>query len=310
MIKFYIYGFIFSLILAPISIVFLRKHNFGQYIRELGPKSHLAKSGIPTMGGVIFIVPLALSLVFMSLVAIESYLVISSVLLYGAVGLVDDLAKIRSKSNDGLSARTKMLFLFLATSIMFIFFTNSSIINLDFLEIKISNDILKSIVILFIALAVTNASNLSDGVDGLLASVTIVISGFFFVVSYKSYFHILSGINLLFIGSLMAYLFFNWKPAKIFMGDFGSLAIGGFIFANAILLDLLWYLPIFAIWLVIETLSVIIQVAYYKKTKKRFFKMAPFHHHLEHIGYSEEKVCFVAVAITLLGCFISYFMIF
>lgn len=306
-----VYAFATALVLGvlcgPLIIKWLRSLNFKQYIREDGPKKHLIKSGVPTMGGFIFVSAWLLS----SLTWIRNYngqffFVLLSTLAYGLVGLLDDYKKIMKKQNEGLTIRGKFIVILLASLLLWALFLRHFSISLPFTDIRINQPVLSVLFISLLYSALTNATNFTDGLDGLLASVSLPIVLFLALVSMKQENSVLFTLNSAFAGALGAYLVFNRYPAKVMMGDFGSLAIGGFILANALILDIYWFIPVFGIWYVIEVLSVIIQIVYFKKTGRRFFKMAPYHHHLEMCSYSENRIVLIATSITVLACAVSY----
>ncbi|PID83067.1 MAG: phospho-N-acetylmuramoyl-pentapeptide-transferase [Clostridiales bacterium] len=300
-------------------INFLKLMKLGQYIREDGPKSHLAKAGTPTLGGLIFMASFILVvLVFVFIGAIEfeyALYFVMGITLFAGVGFYDDYKKIKNKKNDGLSPKGKMFVIIMITCLFYYLFLRTYNLHIPFSgiigeRIYINFIAVNFLFCLFLFAAVTNASNFTDGLDGLLASVTFIISIFFSLCSLIRYDMNIYYINLIFASSLLGYLKFNKYPAKVMMGDFGSIAIGSYVVLNSIMLDIVWFIPLFAFWYVLEVVSVIIQVAYFKKTGKRFFKMAPFHHHLEHKGYSENKVVFIAVCQTIITCTISFIILY
>lgn len=296
---------VLSLLLGPFWIKCLKNLKMKQYVREDGPEKHLEKAGVPTMGGIIFLFSFFLSTLFFSSFGRNVFFVLISTFSFAAVGFIDDFGKIRKKQNEGLSVKGKFVFIFLASVVLWFLFLQDFSLSIPFTNIRINNVFLTVLFISLIYSAVTNATNFTDGLDGLLASVTLIISCFYIYVSIVRGNDDLLIMNVAFAASLFGYLFYNWFPAKVFMGDFGSLAIGGYVVANALILDIYWFIPLFGIWYVIEVSSVIIQVAYFKKTKKRFFKMAPYHHHLELTGLSEVKVVLIAVFLTLTTSIIS-----
>lgn len=304
---FFITALLIGLLSGPFMIKWLRSLNFKQYIREDGPKKHLIKSGVPTMGGFIFVTAWLLSsLIWIRDFSGDFFFVLLSTLAYGVVGLLDDYRKIMKKQNEGLTMKGKFVFILLASLLLWALFLRHFSISIPFTDIRVDNPVLSVIFISLLYSALTNATNFTDGLDGLLASVSLPIILFLALVSFKANNGILFSLNSLFAGALASYLFFNRYPAKVMMGDFGSLAIGGFILANALILDIYWFIPIFGIWYVIEVVSVMIQIVYFKKTGKRFFKMAPYHHHLELCFFSENKIVLLASFITLVACVLSY----
>lgn len=307
-VMFFVISLIASLILGPIVIPRLHAMKFGQAIREEGPQSHLHKGGTPTIGGLIFIIafliPIALSLTFeLAKVAF----VVLAILGFGAIGFLDDYLKVVKKHNLGLRAKHKFI-LQSILSILFAVFamTWGTETYIPFMRSYVSLGMFFLPLIFVMFLAIDNAVNLTDGLDGLASSVTSVVSVFFILMGALAGEWVVVLMASAMLGGLIGYLKFNWYPAKVFMGDTGSLALGGYVGAMAVLLKMPLLIPIFGIVYFIETLSVIIQVAVYKKTKKRVFKMAPIHHHYEMIGWSEVKIVTRFSVATAIACFISY----
>jgi len=305
---FFILSGLAGLILGPIVIPRLRDLKFGQSIREEGPQSHLHKTGTPTMGGLIFIIafliPIALTLTF-ELEAV-SYVALA-VLLFGAIGFLDDYLKVVKKHNEGLKAKQK----FLLQLILGIAFTAYAMIwgtdiYVPFLSASVDIGWLYLPLVIIMYVAIDNAVNLTDGLDGLAATITALVSIFFIVMGFRQENEAVVVLASAMTGGLIAYLKFNWHPAKVFMGDTGSLALGGYVGAMAVLLKMPLFIPLFGLIYFIETLSVMIQVGVYKKTKKRVFKMAPIHHHFEMIGWNEVKIVTRFSIVTIITCVISY----
>ncbi len=302
-------AFLLSVILVYGWIKYMEMKEMGQFIREEGPKSHLAKSGIPTMGGFAFILAsLMVSLLFISLDYKLKYIFVS-VILFGLIGFYDDFQKIKKKQNEGLSARDKFILILLTSLIMYYGFLYNFALIIPFTGIKTSNIVICAIFISLLYAAVTNATNFTDGLDGLLAISSLPVSLLFVSVATYQGLEEIRLFNLIFLGSMLGYLIFNIYPAKVFMGDLGSIAIGAYIVSNSIVLGIYWYIPLFGIWYLIEVLSVIIQVLYFKTTGgKRFFKMAPYHHHLEYLGFSEVKIDFLVFGINTVSSLVSFFI--
>ncbi len=306
-------GLLMSLAVAaatgPFWIPFFRRLKFGQYIREEGPQAHLAKAGTPTFGGVIFIFSAVIvSIVLWNLTPAVSGLLLA-VLGYGAIGFVDDYIKVIMKNNQGLSARGKMAGLIVVTAALYGLFFQSHISYFYFNLFSLEG-VAWAIAFAFIALATTNAVNLTDGIDGLCGSVSLIVALFFTAVALRRGAPDLALANAVFGGALTGYLLYNWHPAKVFMGDMGSLALGGYVLVNAVLLGIEWWIPLFGFIYLLETASVIIQVVYFKSTGgKRFFKMTPIHHHFELSGWSELKIVAVASAVTAVACTAVYFVV-
>lgn len=292
-----------AIFIGPYIIGKLRSFKFGQNVRLDGPESHLMKQGIPSMGGFIFLSVLTVMGSFLSGFNAEILFMILVTLSFGLIGFLDDYLKVKKKSSDGLSAKHKMLYLLifglLAGSVLHFGLDYSSIV-IPFINQEISLGIFYiPFVVVFFA-AVTNAVNLTDGIDGLSSSVTIVVLFFFVLVSLAAEDKEVLFFSLTLIGSLMGFLYFNRFPAKVFMGDTGSLALGGAVGILSLLTKTELLLILVGIIYVIETLSVIIQVGYFKKTGKRVFRMAPIHHHFEALGWKETKIVRVFSLVTLI----------
>ncbi len=306
-------GFLIGLLLAvgfaPLWIPFFKRLKLGQYIREEGPQAHLSKAGTPTFGGAIFLsASLFAILIFQSLTA-ETAALMVAMLGYGAIGFIDDYLKVIMKHNQGLSAKGKMVgLLAVTTALYFVFFSGH--ISIFYFQLFSLQGALWAVLFFVIALAVTNAVNLTDGIDGLCGTVSLIVALFLAALAFKRGMADLAMINMIVAGALLGYTIYNWHPAKIFMGDMGSLALGGYLLVNSVMLGIEWWLPLFGMLYVLETLSVIIQVAYFKMTGgKRFFKMTPIHHHFELSGWSEKKIVSRAAVFTALLCILSYILL-
>lgn len=308
-----------AVLLAPFYIPLLRRLKFGQTIRYNGPQTHLKKQGTPTIGALIFITPLiivSLVLYFMD-IAPQIIPLLWTTVGFAFVGFLDDLIKILKKSKDGLKPYQKMTLLFIV-SLAFVFYitqknyVDNSII-LQFFGCNVSLN-LSWVFIPFcvlILLSSTNAVNLTDGLDGLCAGSSFIVFMLFAVISILLYPNdSIAYFAVAMSGGLLGFLLFNANPAKVFMGDTGSLAIGGAIGACAIMLQRPLIIIIAGAIFVIEALSVILQVGFFKITKgKRLFRMAPIHHHFELCGWSERKVVVVFWLFTLLCCVLTFFSI-
>lgn len=317
-VKILLLSFVTSTIISIIVIPLLRKLKIGQSERALGPKSHLNKSGTPTMGGIILIISTLMLSAFLYFdysadepeIATRLLPMIFVTLGFGLVGFVDDFKKVILGNTDGLSPKSKMTGLLLISIVyvcMLIFaFKNGCDIYIPFLNVywNLPTWIYIPFAVVVI-LGTTNAVNLTDGIDGLSTSVTTVILTCLTVISIILNIKETTIFGCIVIGCALGFLLFNIHPAHIFMGDTGSLLLGGAIAGIALYLKLPLLLIIVAIIPVIETLSVIIQVIYYKKTKKRFFKMAPLHHHFELSGWNENKVVTIFTLVTLIASVIG-----
>jgi phospho-N-acetylmuramoyl-pentapeptide-transferase len=296
-------------VLCPIVIPFLARLKFGQFVRNDGPRSHLKKAGTPTMGGVVILAGILLT----SLIYLGSHPNILPILLvtvsFGIIGFIDDFIKVVMKRSLGLKAYQKIIAQLIITGVycfymfkinefstqIYIPFTDGVSLDLGFVYIPL---------IFIIMIGTVNSVNLTDGLDGLASGITVLVATFFTVVSIGIDSDI-SPITCAAVGSLLGFLLFNTYPAKVFMGDTGSLALGGFVAATAIYLKMPLFLIIVGFIYVIESISVMIQVGYYKITKKRIFKMAPIHHHFELSGWNETKVVVVFCIITAILCLIG-----
>ena len=288
-------SFAISLVLGPIVIPFLRRLKMGQTERELGVQSHLKKNGTPTMGGVIFLIATTVT----SLFYIRDYPMIIPVLFltlgFGLIGFLDDYLKVVLKRSDGLLPWQKMALQIVVTAVFAFYLVNYSNVSLTMKIPFWSGHYLNlgwfAVPVLFFAVIGTvNGVNFTDGLDGLASSVTLIVAVFFTVVSLGMNSGV-EPITCAVVGSLMGFLLFNVYPAKVFMGDTGSLALGALLGTVAVMTKHEILLAIVGGVFVMETVSVMIQVAYLKKTGgKRFFKMAPVHHHFEQLGWPETTV--------------------
>ena len=303
-------AFFITLILGPGLISFLHKLKFGQFIREEGPESHLKKSGTPTMGGILFLVGILVGSAFY----IPDYKKIIPILFvtlgFGLIGFLDDYIKVVMKRNLGLTPAQKMLGQIVITAVFAFYMVNHSGLGTDVI-IPFSGGkewhlgILYIPILFVVVLGTVNGANFTDGLDGLASSVTVMVATFFTVVAVGTQSGI-EPITCAVVGALMGFLLFNVFPAKVFMGDTGSLALGGFVAGTAYMLQMPLFLILVGLIFLIEVASVIIQVTYFKKTGgKRFFKMAPIHHHFELCGWSETRVVAVFSIITAILCMIG-----
>jgi phospho-N-acetylmuramoyl-pentapeptide-transferase len=303
-------GFVFSAILGPIFIPLLKRLKFGQKILEIGPNWHQSKSGTPTMGGIIFILStLACCAIFVR--DAKGIFCIAFALVCGLIGFLDDYIKVVKKRNMGLSAHWKVI-LMLVTSTAFVIYgielgIIKTSINIPFTSIYFDMSHYVSILLVFIMIGFINSVNLTDGVDGLAASITFVVSLFFTLISMVFLANGMTYFSACLAGALCGFLIFNLYPAKVFMGDTGSLFLGGAVVSLAILNDMPLMLLIVGIIYLIEAVSVMLQVSYFKISGgKRIFKMTPIHHHFELSGFSENKIVLLFSAVTFIGCIIAF----
>lgn len=305
-------AFCVMLLISPKGINILHRMKFGQEVRDDGPQTHLKKQGTPTMGGILFLIAISIGILpFIGEVSglLPAYLL---GLGFGIVGFVDDYLKVVKHQSEGFNPKQKMasqiVISLLYIAFLYFYSGRANAFLLPFVkETSWSLGILFFPVSLFIITATDTGANFTDGIDGLCSSVTAVIVFFFFLVDRV----LLDGAELgalpgAVLGGLLGFLCFNAHPAKVFMGDTGSLALGGFVVAMAIQTEIALYIPLFAFVYFMEVLSVIMQVTYFKMTHgKRIFKMAPIHHHFELLGWSETQVVTIFTIITILACFLT-----
>ena len=303
-------SFALSVVMGPIIIPVLRRMKMGQTEREEGVQSHLKKAGTPTMGGVIIL----LSIVLTSVFYIKDYPKIIPVLFvtlgFGLIGFLDDYLKVVMKRSDGLYPRQKMALQILVTAIFAFYLVKFTDVPLTILLPFSGGHYLDigwlAVPVLFVAvIGAVNGVNFTDGLDGLASSVTVLVATFFTVVAIGTKSGI-EPVTCAVVGALLGFLLFNVYPASVFMGDTGSLALGGFVASAAYMLQMPLFLIIVGLIYVVEVSSVMIQVVYFKKTGgKRFFKMAPIHHHFELCGWSETRVVAVFSIITAILCLVG-----
>ena len=313
----FIYALGLSLAVAlgiyPCVIPFLHKIKFGQSIREDGPQSHLKKKGTPTMGGIVFVlVPIVVLMILMpkALMDVKIQIVILSYVGYSLIGLIDDFLIVVKKNNDGLSASTKFLMQTVLAVVIFFMYKSvaSTSILVPLLHTQIDLGWFYFVLILIMFTAESNAVNLTDGLDGLSSGCVLIALAPFILFSISQG-EIGLGVFLMAVfGSLLAYLKNNFFPAKIFMGDTGSLALGGLLAASAMVLKQEILLVIIGGIFVLEVMSVVIQVTSFKLTHKRVFRMAPLHHHFELGGMSEKQVVLMFWCIELVFAVVGYLM--
>lgn len=298
------------LIGTPIFIPVLRKIKAGQSIREDGPKSHMVKTGTPTMGGIVIIAAVIITCIITSKVDTDMIIILVAFLAFGILGLLDDLVKVTMKRNLGLTALQKLFLQVLIAVGLAIYQTRVSVygttIAIPFVERYLDLGIFYVPFIAFVVVAMVNSVNLTDGLDGLASGVTMIVALFLAMVG-NAYHFISAGVFCgALTGACLGFLAYNKHPAKVFMGDTGSMALGGGIAAAAIIMNIELILPIAGGVYVLEAISVILQVIYFKKTGgKRLFKMSPLHHHFELSGWKETNVVAVFWLVTAVLCAIS-----
>ncbi len=306
-----------TLILEKKYIPALMRIKMGQYILDIGPRWHKSKEGTPTMGGIFFIGGIFLTFLVIGVYSavkygdISSATVLVSAILFGGIGFIDDFTKFVKKQNKGLSARAKLILQFLVTAVflavMKVFGFIDTTLDLPFTDKSIELGIVYYILSFFFIAFMVNSVNLTDGIDGLAGSVTLVITLFFSAIAFKLSdmpFLSLGGAT---VGALCGFLYYNINPAKIFMGDTGSLFLGGLVVGMAYKLNSPLIILVAGLWYVIEAMSVVLQVFSFKVFKKRIFKMSPIHHHFEMCSWTENQIVRRFSLFTALMCILSYF---
>ena len=303
-------SFVVGVILCPIFIPILHKLKYGQTEREDGPESHLKKQGTPTMGGIVILVATTVSSLFFLKGNYDGMAVVLVTLGFGIIGFIDDYIKVVKKRSLGLKAMQKIVGQLLVTLIFawyFIKFGKGTDILIPFTKgITVSLGYAFFPFLVIAMLGTVNGVNLTDGLDGLAGGVTLIVTVFFMLAAWAAGSGIVPVCGAV-IGALLAFLIFNAYPAKVFMGDTGSLALGGFVAASAFLLKMPIFIILVGFVYLMESISVMIKVLNFKKTGgKRFFKMAPIHHHFELCGWSETKVVTVFYIMTAMLCLVSF----
>ena len=288
-------SFFLTVIIAKYSIPYLRKFKLGQNIRDDGPQSHLSKAGTPTMGGVFFVVAIILTTFCLGNFSREVFSVLIGMLGFTFIGFLDDFFKLVMKRSLGLTEIQKLIIQFVISIVVIIFIelvvgTDLTYQLVPFVKNPVHFGWIIYPIVIFVMIGTANATNLTDGLDGLSSSVSIPVFLGLAVISSSRYPSV-GVFSLVFMASLMGFVLFNSYPARVFMGDTGSMALGGAIATICILNGMIFYLPIIGGIYVIEALSVIIQVVSYKtRNKKRVFLMSPIHHHYELKGYKEPQI--------------------
>lgn len=298
-------SFVLTAVLGYIAIPMLRKLKAGQSIREDGPQSHLAKAGTPTMGGIFMIISMAIATVAVAGFSRETIVLLLGLLGFGAIGFIDDYIKVVLKRNLGLTEKQKMGLQIIMALLLIGVAPSGTEVAIPFADVMVDFGWVYYPFIVFVVVGVVNSVNLTDGLDGLASGVTVPVAIFFMFTAVGFQYGTTGVFAGAILGACLGFLIYNHKPAKVFMGDTGSLALGGAISAIAIVTNTTLILPVVCLVYVLEALSVIIQVGVYKKTKKRVFKMAPLHHHFELSGWSEVKVVLVFSFISALLCILG-----
>lgn len=300
-----------NIVLCPIIIPFLTKLKFGQNVRDDGPQTHLVKSGTPTMGGIMILISLLIASLPFLKGNKDAIAVLFVTLGYGVIGFIDDYIKVVKKRSLGLRAYQKIIGQLIITGAFLYYLYNFSDVGTD-IYIPFTNGKTIDLGILFIPfffivmVGTVNSVNLTDGLDGLASGITVLVVTFFLfnALAINKGLLPITGAG---VGALLGFLLFNTHPAKVFMGDTGSLALGGFVASIAIIMKMPIFIVIVGIVYVLEAVSVMLQVGYFKLTKgKRLFKMAPLHHHFEQCGWREVKVVAVFYIVTAIACLIGF----
>ena len=308
-------AFAVSMFVTARMIPFLRQKQFGQFIREDGPQAHLSKAGTPTMGGIAIVAGVTVALIASSFITgsfgADKLAILLSMYAFGFIGFIDDYNKIAKKQNEGLTPLQKIILqvLFGAALAVFMMLREGTSVLIPFAGISVRFGVFYIPFIIFVEVAMANAVNLTDGLDGLASSTSAIVAACFAVIGM---FILPDGNEPMtaaaqaVFGAALGFLVYNHYPARIFMGDTGSMALGGVLSATAIVGHVEWLLPIAGLIFVCEALSVIIQVTYFKKTGgKRVFRMAPIHHHFELGGWHETKVVRVFCLFAFVCCIIA-----
>ena len=308
-------GFAVSMLVTARLIPLMKHRQFGQFIREEGPQAHLSKAGTPTMGGIAFIIGITAAMIvsmFMKgSMTTEKIAILLSMFAFGAIGFIDDYNKVAKKQNEGLTPKQKLILqvVFGIALAIYMMSKAGTTMLIPFFGKTVDFGIMYIPFVVFIEVAMANAVNLTDGLDGLAASTSSIVACTFAIVGMTVHGgnEPMAVAGQAMFGALLGFLIYNHYPARIFMGDTGSMALGGVLSAMAIVGHMEWLLPIAGLIYVIEALSVIIQVTYFKKTGgKRVFRMAPIHHHFELGGWHETKVVRIFCLFTFVCCVIAY----
>lgn len=306
----FIVALIITVIVTPIFISIMIRRNGGQCIREEGPKSHLIKSGTPTMGGVAMIIAVTVTCVATDAFDVNMLIILAAFLGYGLLGFLDDFVKVSMRRNLGLTAKQKLLLQIAIAVGLALYQARVSVygtsVVLPFTDISVDLGLFYVPFTAFVVVSMVNSVNLTDGLDGLAAGVTMFVALFLALIGNAFNFLAPSIFCSAITGACLGFLFYNRYPAKIFMGDTGSMALGGGVAAAAIIMNIELIIPIAGGVYVLEALSVILQVLYFKATGgKRLFRMSPLHHHFELLGWKETKVVTMFWAVTVLLCALS-----
>lgn len=313
-------GWILGAVFTKLLLPYLEKKQFKQFVREVGPQSHLSKTGTPSMGGLAIIGASVLASAGVGLAAGVAdgwhlVVILLVMVLFGCIGFIDDYEKAIKKNNTGISPKQKIILQFVFSGAFAIYAylysgfgtVPGSAVWIPFVDRYIDFGLLYIPFIIFVMIAFSNAVNLTDGLDGLASGVTALVAFCMVILGVGAY-PMITAAPIVYgavAGACLGFLMYNKNPARIFMGDTGSMALGGVLAAAAVMLKMEFLVAIAGLLYVLEALSVIIQVAYFKKTRKRFFKMAPIHHHFELCGMKEKNVVYLFWGMTLVFCMLA-----
>ena len=313
-------GWILGAVFTKLLLPYLEKKQFKQFVREVGPQSHLSKTGTPSMGGLAIIGASVLASAGAGLAAGVAdgwhlVVILLVMVLFGCIGFIDDYEKAIKNNNAGISPKQKIILQFVFSGAFAIYAylysgfgtVPGSAVWIPFVDRYIDFGLLYIPFIIFVMIAFSNAVNLTDGLDGLASGVTALVA-FCMVILGEGAYPMITAAPIVYgavAGACLGFLMYNKNPARIFMGDTGSMALGGVLAAAAVMLKMEFLVAIAGLLYVLEALSVIIQVAYFKKTRKRFFKMAPIHHHFELCGMKEKNVVYLFWGMTLVFCMLA-----
>ena len=313
-------GWILGAVFTKLLLPYLEKKQFKQFVREVGPQSHLSKTGTPSMGGLAIIGASVLASAGVGLAAGVAdgwhlLVILLVMVLFGCIGFIDDYEKAIKKNNAGISPKQKIILQFVFSGAFAIYAylysgfgtVPGSAVWIPFVDRYIDFGLLYIPFIIFVMIAFSNAVNLTDGLDGLASGVTALVAFCMVILGVGAY-PMITAAPIVYgavAGACLGFLMYNKNPARIFMGDTGSMALGGVLAAAAVMLKMEFLVAIAGLLYVLEALSVIIQVAYFKKTRKRFFKMAPIHHHFELCGMKEKNVVYLFWGMTLVFCMLA-----
>lgn len=310
--RYFVYTFLFTITLFIFGITLIKKRKYGQYVRKLGPKSHFGKEGTPIFGGIIIVLGALFGFVFYCSendIFQFRYLLLLflPIFLYVLIGFIDDFLKVKFHNNDGLSIKLKLFLQVIFSIVYYLLSLEYLTTDVIFLKYRINFGHFYPLLILLMFVSSTNAFNFCDGMDGLASGIGIIMLSSLLLISLNEEKRDLSILIIVYIGAILAFICYNYRPAKIFMGDSGSMAIGALICNLCILLKIEFLLLIIGGVMIIETSSIIIQVFYFKITRgRRLFLMAPIHHHFELKGYKENNIVYFFWLLELIFVVIGY----